>query len=210
MCIRDSLRRAQELDPARLAVPYAIYDIAKSADDSEAAAERLEKAREVRAAKNPDYGKSGIHESLLNLSDNHPLHPKKVKIWIKTQKQLAAAERSAVKQNVKGAITRQHIHEGYVRHLQRYLKSGDYIDYLHGEYQEKKIRRHCIAIAYDEKGNPKRNVGTYYPDMGCVYTQEMFNLDRGIEDANVQKTKPRRKRNKRAMENKRKKRSNSS
>ena len=30
-------------------------------DQREAASKRLEKARAVRAAKNPDYGKSGIH-----------------------------------------------------------------------------------------------------------------------------------------------------
>ena len=36
-----------------------------------------------------------------------------------------------------------------------------------------------IALAYDEDGLVKRNVGTYYPDLGCVYTREMFALDRG-------------------------------
>ena len=51
-----------------------------------AAAERLAKAREVRAAKNPDYGQSGIHPSLRDLSDDSPISPKKVKQWIKTQK----------------------------------------------------------------------------------------------------------------------------
>ena len=52
-----------------------------------AASERLEKAREARREKNPDYGMSGIHESLRNLPEEHPAHPKKVKKWIKTQKQ---------------------------------------------------------------------------------------------------------------------------
>ena len=54
----------------------------------QAAAKRLEKAREKRAAKNPDYGMSGIHHSLRDLPDDHPAHPKKVKVWIKTQKNL--------------------------------------------------------------------------------------------------------------------------
>ena len=35
-----------------------------------AAAERLAKAREARAAKNPDYGQSGIHPTLRNLPDD--------------------------------------------------------------------------------------------------------------------------------------------
>ena len=43
-----------------------------------AAAKRLEKAREKRAEKNPDYGQSGIHPTLRDLPDEHPAHPKKV------------------------------------------------------------------------------------------------------------------------------------
>ena len=42
-----------------------------------AAAERLAKAREKKAAGDPNYGQSGIHESLRNLPDDYPLHPKK-------------------------------------------------------------------------------------------------------------------------------------
>ena len=145
-----------------------------------AAAERLEKAREKRAAKNPDYGMSGIHESLRNLSDDHPANPKKVKQWIKTQKELAAAERKAVKQGVKGAYARQCNHEGYIRNLVKYLRDGDYVDIFFGEYMEHKVSRRCVALAYDSNGNPKRDVGVFYPDMGCVYTQEMYNEERGI------------------------------
>jgi len=48
-----------------------------------AASERLEKAREARAAKNPDYGKTNIHETLRDLPDEHQLSPKKVKQWIR-------------------------------------------------------------------------------------------------------------------------------
>jgi len=50
----------------------------------QAAAERLVKVREKRVEKNPDYGLSGVHESLRNLPDEHHAHPKKVKQWIKT------------------------------------------------------------------------------------------------------------------------------
>ena len=72
-------------------------------DQKAAAAERLEKARAVRAAKNPDYGMTGIHESLRDLPDDYPITPKKVKQWIKTQKELASMERRNEKKNVKGA-----------------------------------------------------------------------------------------------------------
>ena len=65
-------------------------------EQKQAAAERLEKVRQKRAAKNPDYGMSGIHESLRNLPEDHHAHPKKVKQWIKTQKELASSERRSV------------------------------------------------------------------------------------------------------------------
>ena len=147
-----------------------------------AAAKRLEKAREKRAEKNPDYGMSGVHESLLKLPDDHYLSPKSVKQWIKTQKDLMTTERAGVRQNIKGAIARLANHEGYIRNLQRYLRDGDWVDNSYGEHQEKKMGWKCVALAYDKDGNPKRNIGTYYPDMGCIYTKEMFNEDKGIED----------------------------
>ena len=50
-----------------------------------AASERLAKARAVRAAKNPEYGLSGIHTSLRELDEEHQLHPDKVKQWINKQ-----------------------------------------------------------------------------------------------------------------------------
>tara|TARA_Y100000385_G_C13084188_1_gene635546 strand:- start:1494 stop:2069 length:576 start_codon:yes stop_codon:yes gene_type:complete len=148
-------------------------------EQKQAAAARLEKAREARAAKNPDYGQSGIHESLRDLPEDHRAHPKKVKKWIKTQKELAASERRAVKQGVKGAYSRQCTHEGYVRNLVKYLRDGDYVDDFYGEYMEHKTGRRCIAMAYYPDGTPKRNVGVWYPDIG-KYTKEMYNEDNNI------------------------------
>ena len=138
-----------------------------------AASERLEKARKERAKKNPDYGMSGIHETLRNLEDNHFLHPKKVKEWIKTQKEMASAERASVRQKIKGAYAKQLIHEGYVRNMLKYLRDGDWVDMFYGEHQEHKIKYNSVVLAYDKNGNPKRTVGVFYNDMGVTYTQEM-------------------------------------
>jgi hypothetical protein len=181
-------------------------------EQKQAAAERLEKARAARAAKNPNYGQSSIHESLRDLPDDAPINPKKVKKWIKTQKELASMERRNEKAKVKGATDRRMSHEAYVRNMQRYLRDGDWIDLFYGEHQEKKIRYICRGQAYywegPKKGEPKFNVGTYYPLLGTVYSQEMYNADNGVENADVQKTKTRkRKRNKRTVEGKTKKRS---
>ena len=157
-----------------------------------AASERLEKARAARAAKNPDYGQSGIHPTLRNLADDHPAHPKKVRQWIKTQKELAASERKSVKQGVNGAYAKQSTHEGYIRNLVKYLRDGDYVDMFYGEYMEHQVKRKCVAMAYESDGTPKRDVGVWYPDIG-TYTQEMYNEDRGIVSEPPKKKRKRRK-----------------
>ena len=154
-----------------------------------AAAARLEKVREKRKEKNPDYGQSGIAQSLRDLPEDHPRHPKKVKEWIKTQKGLASSARSSVRQNLKGAIAQLAIHEGYIKHMQKYLKDGDWVDNFCGEHQQNKIRWKCNALAYYDDGTPKRNVGVFYPDMGCEYTQEMFNEEKGISNVEPKKRK---------------------
>jgi len=160
-----------------------------------AASERLAKAREVRAAKNPDYGKSGIHESLHNLPDEHQLSPMKVKQWIKVQQEYAKSERAAVRQKVKGADAKLSNHEGYIRNMQRYLRDGDWIDMFYGDQQQGKIRNRCYALGYywygPKKGEPKRDVGTFYPDMGCTYTQEMLEEEIGYERSRDASTRER-------------------
>jgi len=156
-----------------------------SKDQKVASSKRLVKARAARAEKNPDYGQTNIHASLRKLPDDHQLSPDKVKNWIKLQKDLAKSERTAVKQNVKGAVARLANHEGYIRNMQSYLRNGDWVDMFYGEHQQGKIRGRCIALAYywsgPRKGQPKRNVGTFYPDTGETYTQEMFEEDNGYE-----------------------------
>ena len=62
-------------------------------------------------------------------------------------------------------------------------------------------------MAYESDGTAKRDVGVWYPDIG-TYTQEMYNLDKGIitDDGEPRKRTPR-KRNKRTVEKKRNKKS---
>ena len=147
---------------------------------------RLEKARAARAEKNPDYGMSGIHESLRSLPNDHMLHPNKIKEWIKSQKDLASSARSNVRRKIKGALAQVGIHEGYLKNLQKYLRDGDWVDMFYGEHQQNKIKYRCTAQAYywfgPKKGEPKFDVGTYYPLLGYVYTQEMFNEEQGISN----------------------------
>ena len=86
------------------------------------AAARLAVAREKKKIENPTFGMSGIHPSLHNLKDDYPISVKKVKEWIKTQRGIVSTERSAERQNVKGAKSRRMNAEGYIRHMNHYLK----------------------------------------------------------------------------------------
>jgi hypothetical protein len=158
-------------------------------DQRAAASARLEKAREKRKEKNPDYGQSALPSVLKDLPEDHPRHPKKIKVWIKTQKDLASSARSAVKQKIKGSEAQLSSHEGYIRNMQKYLRDGDWVDDFYGEHQQNKIRYRCIAMAYDDDGTPKRSIGVYYPDLGCEYTKEMFNEERGISNVGPEKRK---------------------
>ena len=158
-----------------------------------AASERLVKAREKRKEKNPDYGQSALPLVLKDLPEDHPRHPKKVKEWIKTQKDLVSSARSSVRQKIKGAEAQLAVHEGYIKNMLRYLRDGDWVDDFYGEHQQNKIRHRCVALAYHDDGTPKRNIGTYYPDMGCVYTQELFNEEKGIVDVGKKRRKNKRK-----------------
>ena len=120
-----------------------------------AAAARLEKAREKRKEQNPDYGQSSLSTELRDLPDDHALHPKKIKEWIKTQKDLASSVRGEVRQKIKGAEARLLVHEGYIKNMQKYLRDGDWVDNFYGEHQQNRITHRCVAMAYEDDGTPK-------------------------------------------------------
>ena len=185
-----------------------------SAEQKAAASERLAKAREARAAKNPDYGKTNIHESLRNLPDDHQLSPKRVKEWIKVQKDYAKSERAAVRQKIKGAEAKLASHDAYVRNMQTYLRTGDWVDMFYGEQQQNKVRNRCVALAYywygPRKGQPKRDVGTFYPDLGLVWTQEMHDEERGLTNDERDEREPTKQRGKGPVARKKRKRSKNS
>ena len=161
-------------------------------EQKRAASERLAKAREARAAKNPDYGQSGVHHTLRDLPDDYPTSVKKVKQWIKTQKDIMSSEKASERQGVKGARSRWKNAEAYIRDMNTYLRTGDWVSMFYGEHEQHKVKYKCVAMAYDKNGNPKRDVGTWYPDIG-TYTQEMYDEDRGVVLEPPKKKRKRRK-----------------
>jgi len=137
-------------------------------EQKKAASERLAKAREKRMRENPPQYKN-IHPSVLELGDDHEWSHVNVKKWIKTQKELLSGERRNVRQKVKGAEAKVASHEAYIRHLETYLRTGNYCDMFWGEYQQNKTRQVCVTMAYNPDGTPKRSYGIYYPDIDMVW-----------------------------------------
>jgi hypothetical protein len=106
-----------------------------------AAIERLKKAR---AAKTPAK-KSSIHPTVLAKEDEHFLSAKNVQSWIKNQKEQLTEYRASARRDVKGAAAQVSNCEGYIRHLQYYLRHGDYCDDRYGAFQEKRIKWQTIV-----------------------------------------------------------------
>ena len=115
-------------------------------EQREKAAERLRVAREKRLRENPPKY-ANIHPSVLAKSDDDPLSRKNVVSWIKTQKSLLSAERGNVRRKVKGAIAKVADHQAYIRHMETYLRNGDWIDDCYGEYQEKRVQWRVVVPA---------------------------------------------------------------
>ena len=139
-----------------------------------AAAERLAVAREKKLKENPPKHLS-IHESIRNLPDSDPLSPKKVRAWIKTQKDLRSSFRKEVRANTKGALAKYASCDGYIKNMERYLRNGEWIDLFYGEYQTNRIKFRVSkkGMAYHADGTPKRTIGYFYEDIGSAWTKEM-------------------------------------
>ena len=72
----------------------------------------------------------------------------------------AAPLKAAVRQNQKGSLAELKWVEGYIRDMEWYLRTGDWISNFWGEEQNKKIRWKTIVPAYDNEGNIKTSYET--------------------------------------------------
>ena len=141
------------------------------------AAERLAAAREKRQANNPP-AYANVNARVNDQPDDYPLSRKNVMDWIKTNKEELKEARAAVRQKVKGAEARESRVSGYLRNMEKYLRGGDWVDMFYGRNQEHVARRTCVALSYHwygpNKGYPKRDVGTFYPDLNLVWEESMY------------------------------------
>jgi hypothetical protein len=145
-----------------------------SAEQKAAVAERLRKARE---AKGPSTN-SQYHKDVVALPDSDPLSLVNVKQWIKK----AQEELEAMKGWDRSSDAKQRSSfldcETYLYNMKQYLQYGIWLDFRFGENREFTMTRRALCLAYDMEGNVKRNVGTYYDDLGLIWTKEMDNRDR--------------------------------
>lgn len=143
-----------------------------SAEQREAAVERLAAAREKKLKENPPEYKN-IAQSVQNLPDDHPLSMSKVKEWIKISQDTIGSLKVAARQNVKGSTAKIASLEGYIRNMKRYLECGDWTDGFYGPNSEFVMKHRCVRMAYNRDGTAKRSVGVFYPDIGEEWTREM-------------------------------------
>ena len=151
----------------------------KKRELSEEAREKMRaRLAAMRAKKKPaDY--KNIAESVLALPDDDKYSFKNVKTWIKHSKDLVleynkiARSRVSSSQEAQKASNVADHKKVYIRELEYYLKSGDFISYFSGQDEATKVIPRCVAMAYYDDGTPKRSVGVFYPDITAVWTKDM-------------------------------------
>ena len=158
---------------------------------SEEAREKLrERLAAMRAKKKPaDY--KNVAKSVLELPDDDKYSFKNVKEWIKHSKDLVsqytktARSRATTPQDKQMASNAADHKKVYIRELEYYLKSGDYISYFSGQDETNKVSPRCVAMAFYPDGTPKRSVGVFYPDINMVWTQDLDESEFGLERDNT-------------------------
>ena len=133
--------------------------------------DQLTKARSKK--KTAEY--KNVHPSVLVKPDDDTLSLKSVKKWIKHNKEKASAyltnsrRRGATpKQSIIDKIHSENV-KAYIRNMEHYLKSGDWVSNFMGADEEMKTQWKCVARAYHTDGTPKRTKGVYYPDINMVW-----------------------------------------
>ena len=158
---------------------------------SEEAKEKLRaRLAKMRAKKKPAEYKN-IAKSVLDLPDDDKYSFKNVKEWIKHSKDLVseytktARSRTTTPQEKQKASNAADHKKVYIRELEYYLKSGDYISYFSGQDETIKVNPRCVAMAYHADGTPKRSVGVFYPDINMVWTKGLDESEFGLNRERV-------------------------
>ncbi len=140
---------------------------------------RLEKMRAKK--KPPEY--KNVSKYVLSLDDEEPYSLKNVKAWIKHNKEMIsmlqarARNRDISPKDKQHALSMADNKKAYIRYIEHYIKTGDWIGIFSGKDETNKVVPKCVAMAYYDDGTPKRSVGVFYPDIKAVWTQQMESGD---------------------------------
>ena len=133
--------------------------------------DQLDAARKKKAP--AEY--KNIHPIVLKKPDDDPLSLKSIKKAIKHNKEKASSyltnsrrRGASPKQSIADKINAESA-KAYIRFMEHYLRTGDWISDFMGDDEEKKTEWKCVAMAYNPDGSPKRSKGVYYPDIGMVW-----------------------------------------
>ena len=123
-----------------------------SLTEAEKKQKNKERMAEIRAKRKPPK-LANVHQSVLELPDDHPFSYKNVKQWIETQKGISSSaglvERSRnrdmpQKDRDKAMRTRMGA-DAYIRSIRRYISTGDWDAYYYGEYEDRLTKWKTIA-----------------------------------------------------------------
>ena len=102
-----------------------------------------ERMAALRAKRKPAKLK-GVYPSILELPDDNTFSYKNIKKWIETQQGIARAagmversrNRDMPQKKRDEQMRKRYAAEGYIRSMQRYLRTGDWDNMYFGEYEE--------------------------------------------------------------------------
>ena len=144
----------------------------------------------MRAKKKPAEYKN-IAKAVLNLPDDDKYSFKNVKHWIAHSKDLILEYNKIARSRGRGTQEKQKASnaadhkKAYIRDLEYYLKTGDFISFFSGEDENQKVISRCVSMAYYADGTPKRSCGVFYEDINVVWTRDMDELDYRSTDGTV-------------------------
>jgi hypothetical protein len=122
-----------------------------------------------------------VYPSVLAKPDDDPLSLKSIKKAIKHNKEKASSyltnsrrRGASPKQSIADKINAESA-KAYIRFMEHYLRTGDWISDFMGDDEEKRTQWKCVAMAYNADGTPKRTKGVWYPDIRAVWTSDDIN-----------------------------------
>ena len=124
-----------------------------------AASERLAKARLARG----HDGSASVHEDIRDLPEDHALHWKKVKQWIKNCELDIKTKDMRLKRDSKNWKERNEYTklQVYISNMKTYLKTGVWLDMFYGDEMQHKTRWTVLKKAYHDNGEVKHVTGLW-------------------------------------------------